>query len=520
MPRNRASHGEIHSGDKPFSASTTAMKILSQVTFLLAIFILAAAVLLGQEERSLIPIENFFRPQKLSRVTLSPDGLYVAGLAPIDKGEEIGLATIELETMEPKAFKWDYGYNIYKFSWVSDTDIIFNVYKWNMYVAGVFRVDREIRKAVTLMGDDVIATLIAPMPDDPLYSWVWVKKGRYFHKENLLVKIPKKGSADRSDFPSFGGRIDSLGIVQETVQPPFGEILGWIIDWAGVPRIVKRYHDKKLQYMHRNLGDTDWETLSIDPEDWRIIDFTTDNSLLFVSGYHGEETIGLYLYDMEKDSVDELIFRDEEYDYTATGRHRFYKDTLVGITYHRERPTSVWFLPQLEFLQGLVDRSIPGRANVISGWSDDLRRLLVASYSDTAPVRYLLFDVENKSLDFIMASAPWLDDTKLAGTSVLHFTTSDGLRLEGYLTIPNGSKAPYPLVCLVHGGPWVRDTGAYNAEAQFLANRGYAVLRLNYRGSSGYGKSVSEDSEYEFRKMHDDITEGVNLLVRPYPKSY
>ncbi len=486
------------------------MKIYWKITLHLILLIPVAPELLGQEERSLIPIESFFRPAKISSPSLSPDGQYVAGLAPMNGGDEIGLVMINLATMKPDAYKWSSGYDIYDYDWVNETDVIFNVDKWPGYIEGLFRINRKKGKIVTVMGNDVAALIVDPMTDDPLYSWIWCSRGR----SDTLAKVSKKGSAQRSGVGVSAVEVDSSSLVHSNIIPPFGQIWDWIVDWAGEPRIVLRYHKKKLQYMHRNSQDGDWEAMPIDPEDWDIISFFKDNRLLFVTGYNGEQTRGLYLYDMGNDSIEELVFRDDEYDYSHTAGYSFYEDILIGISYNRDMPTSVWFLPQMKSLQTLVNKAIPNRINIISDWSEDFKRFLISSYSDTAPVRYLLFDLEKKSLSLIEASAPWIDDSKLARTSVLHFKTSDGLKLEGYLVTPNGSEPPYPMVCLVHGGPWDRDTGGYDAEAQFLASRGYAVLKVNYRGSSGYRKAISEDPEFDFRKMHEDITEAVHLAVK------
>ena len=493
------------------------MKFHSRVIFLLVLTIHTVTGLVGKERRSLIPIESFFRPAKISDTSLSPDGRYLAGLAPIDKGNEIGLVMIDLETLKPKTIKFRAGFNIYRYDWVNDTDIIFNAGKWNSYVAGLYRVNRENRTVVALMDGDIVARMVDPMTYDPKFSWIWVR----MHspdgenpRKHKLVKLRKKGRAGPRNFSNSEGGIDSFSLVQESVSPPPGQIFGWGTDWTGRPRIVRRYHKDRLQYMHRNSQDEDWSALPIDTEDWRVVNFDQNNRLLYLTGYNGKQTRGLYIYDIEKDSVGDQIFRDQEYDYTAAAHYKYHKDTLLGISYHRDKPSTVWFLPEMKSLQSLVDRSIPNRTNVISDWSDDLKKLLISSYSGTAPVRYLLFDRERRILKLIVASAPWIDDAKLARTNLIRFKTSDGLKLEGYLIVPNGSKPPYPMVCLVHGGPWSRDTGGYDAEAQFLANRGYAVLKINYRGSTGYGKLVSEEPAYQFRKMHDDITEAVGLMVK------
>jgi dipeptidyl aminopeptidase/acylaminoacyl peptidase len=100
--------------------------------------------------------------------------------------------------------------------------------------------------------------------------------------------------------------------------------------------------------------------------------------------------------------------------------------------------------------------------------------------------------------------------------NVMKFKTRDGRQLDAYVTLPAGAskKSPPPLVVLSHGGPWARDTWGYNGEVQFLASRGYAVLQTNYRGSTGYDWMFPEEDRYAFRKMHDDVTDAVNALLR------
>ncbi len=126
-----------------------------------------------------------------------------------------------------------------------------------------------------------------------------------------------------------------------------------------------------------------------------------------------------------------------------------------------------------------------------------------------------MFDRTTRTGEFLYRSRPWLDPQTLAPMAPVRITARDGLVLHSYLTLPVGSSGrDLPMVLFVHGGPWARDAWGYDPTVQFLANRGYAVLQVNYRGSTGFGKRFMHAAEREFAgKMHDDLIDGVNWAV-------
>lgn len=154
--------------------------------------------------------------------------------------------------------------------------------------------------------------------------------------------------------------------------------------------------------------------------------------------------------------------------------------------------------------------------------SDDLSKVVVYNGSATAPGVYYLYDREAKTLEKLMSTRPDLDNAPLQPMHPVEIPSRDGLTLVSYLTLPAGSdadgdgrpEAPVPMVLWVHGGPWARDSYGYNAVHQWLANRGYAVLSVNYRGSTGFGKQFVNAAVKEFAgKMHDDLIDGVNWAI-------
>ena len=139
---------------------------------------------------------------------------------------------------------------------------------------------------------------------------------------------------------------------------------------------------------------------------------------------------------------------------------------------------------------------------------------VVAAWSDcTQGVRYL-YDATSKTLNKLAEIAPWLHEGDLAEMKPITYQARDGLTIHGYLTLPKGGGKNLPLIVNPHGGPWARDAWGYNPEVQFLANRGYAVLQMNFRGSTGYGRAFWEAGFKQWgKKMQDDVTDGVGFAI-------
>ena len=160
----------------------------------------------------------------------------------------------------------------------------------------------------------------------------------------------------------------------------------------------------------------------------------------------------------------------------------------------------------------ITSRNSP--ASIVSS-SDDETVWVVSFDNPVDPGVTYLYDMKTRQSRFLYRPRPWLKPDQLAPMRPVSYRSRDGLTIHGYLTVPRGVPAKkLPTVLLVHGGPWARDGYGYDAEAQLLANRGYAVLQVNYRGSTGYGKAFYNAAVREFaRKMHDDLIDGVNWSV-------
>ncbi|MDY6940608.1 MAG: S9 family peptidase, partial [Cyanobacteriota bacterium] len=139
---------------------------------------------------------------------------------------------------------------------------------------------------------------------------------------------------------------------------------------------------------------------------------------------------------------------------------------------------------------------------------------LVSYLTDDGPTYYYTYDRSSKTATLLFSDRPELEDLPLVPMQPISYPARDGLTLHGYLTLPMGGEVPLASVLLVHGGPWARDTWGYRPIVQWLANRGYAVLQVNFRGSTGYGKAFLNAGNREWAgKMHDDLLDGVDWLV-------
>lgn len=172
--------------------------------------------------------------------------------------------------------------------------------------------------------------------------------------------------------------------------------------------------------------------------------------------------------------------------------------------------------PDFDYLKTVAD----GEMLILSRTIDD-KNWLIAYSMDTGPYKYYLYNRDSKNAQFLFNSRPKLEKYTLAKMYPEIIKTRDNLDLVSYLTLPvehdtgGQTDKPLPLILNVHGGPWARDEWGYNAQSQWLANRGYAVLNVNYRGSTGMGKKFINAGNKEWAgKMHNDLIDAVNWTIR------
>lgn len=282
--------------------------------------------------------------------------------------------------------------------------------------------------------------------------------------------------------------------------------------------------DGSLSYFEIKDNETVAETpyLEIPNEDTLttgIAGFNADGSVLYMLDSRLGDTAALYARDLATGETD-LIFEHPKADVSGVMTHpTTYEIEAVSANYTRTEWTVLddTVAADLEFLRTVenAEVNVTGRTKADDMWT-------IAYTLSDGPVKYYLYDREAKEATYLFSNRPAIEGLPLAEMEPVVIESRDGLGLVSYLTVPVQSDSDrdgrpeeaLPMVLLVHGGPWARDSWGYNSMHQWLANRGYAVLSVNYRGSTGFGKSFINAGNFEWAgKMHDDLIDAVEWAV-------
>jgi dipeptidyl aminopeptidase/acylaminoacyl peptidase len=240
------------------------------------------------------------------------------------------------------------------------------------------------------------------------------------------------------------------------------------------------------------------------------VGFTEDGQKMYLIDSRGANASRLVLLDLESEATQTLV-EDPRYD---VGRVVTHPETHEAQAAAVERARTEWVVLDDDIREdfevidslGRGDFGVTSRDRADESW-------LVAFTADEGGASYYAYDRNNKRGEHLFDARADLAEYTLARMEPVSFTSRDGLTIEGYLTLPSGSTGG-PMVLNVHGGPWVRDGWGYDPEAQWFANRGYACLQVNYRGSTGYGKEFLNAGNKEWGgTMHDDLVDAVGWAV-------
>lgn len=444
----------------------------------------------------LIPLRHFFDNPERALARLSPDGARISWLAPRDGVLNVWVRDVRGGEAVPVTDDRDRGVRSY--SWSRDSRRILymqdsggdeNTHLLSIGASG----EGRARDLTPFPG--VRAGLIAAPRATP---------------RHVIVSMNLR---DRTVFDAYrltlaNGRLELIGL-----NP--GNIIGWVADREG-----------RLRAARAQTPAGDFELLVRDDEgsELRVVAeyanedgghpfaFTPDGSRLWMGSARDSDLLRLVELD-PADGSEREVDRDDEVDLSGpmisdrTGE-------LLGAVYLRDRVVLHPFDERLARDWEAVRALHPGDPR-ITGQDADETTWIVSFDDDRDPGATYLVRRGGGGAELLFRSRPWLDPATLAPMRPVTITSRDGLPLRSYLTLPlDAEPRGLPAVLLVHGGPWARDAWGYDPQAQMLANRGYAVLQVNYRGSTGFGKGFMHAAEREFAgRMHDDLIDGVEWLV-------
>jgi dipeptidyl aminopeptidase/acylaminoacyl peptidase len=451
----------------------------------------------------LIPRSVLFGNPERTSPQLSPDGSQLAWIAPRDGVLNVWVAPIGAGGVDwdaARAVTDDADRGIRFISWAHDSRHLFYIQdaggdeNWRLYDVDLITQGLDRRDLTPFEG--IHAMLIGASKRKPGEVLVGINKDN-----------PQLHDVYRLDLATGA-------LVKEIDNPGFAS---WIADEDLVVRgALRPQPDGSFDLLVRESGDSQWRTLlSIPAEDATssdVVAFSADGKSLLMISAAGSDTGRLARVDLGT-GAQTVIVSDPDADVSGVLVH---PDTLEPqiVTVLKERTEYVVLDGALSFDLKAVRELHPGDPR-FAGRDDADTVFLVGFTNDAGPVPYYLYDRATKTARFLFEHQPALSGYELASMEPFTFTARDGLVVHGYVTFPPGlGRTGLPAVLNVHGGPQTRDMWGFHSEAQWLANRGYLCVQVNYRGSTGYGKAFTAAGDREWGgKMHDDLIDAVSHVV-------
>jgi acetyl esterase/lipase len=452
-----------------------------------------------------LPLKDFFRNPERAYFRVSEDGRWLGFMqpAPGDGGPK-PRRNVFVQALEdgqpqgtPRQLTRESARDISAYRFKGGSTILYEKDfggDENFHVVAVDVASGKVRDLTPY--DGVRASIIDELVEDP---------------EHILVQHNKR---ERSAFDVV--RLNVKTGAETVVATNPGNVTDWLTDHQGRVRggVASDGANNTVLYREGDSGpfkplfSTDFRT-QVAPQF-----FDRDNKLLYAVSNRGRDKSALVLIDPAKPDAETVVYENPRVDVYAARWSRATRQ-LAEVSYQTEKTERRVFDPALERVYQALQKQLPGyEINLQSSTLDETRYIVAASSDRTAGTRYF-YDARSNRLAKLGEVSPWLPETSMAPMKPVTYLARDGLEIPGYLTLPVGRPAKnLPCVVNPHGGPWARDGWGFNPEVQFLANRGYCVLQMNFRGSTGYGRKFWEASFGEWGlKMEDDVSDGAKWLV-------
>lgn len=450
----------------------------------------------------LIPLTHFFDNPEITGAQISPDGKWLSYLKPYR--DKLNVHVRSLGGGAERRMTSDTTRPVTRYFWSADSRYLLYVQdkggneNYHVYRVPVGGTGVPVAKDLTPF-EGVRAIIFAVPREMP---------GR------ILVGMNKRSP---SAFDAYWLDLAN-GDTTMVAQNP-GRILGYLLDNDNRLRAAAGSNEQGGTDIYARAADgTEWRKVASYPatENVTPLRVHSDGRRLYMSSNHGETDLAqLVLLDLETGATTPVESDPEKAVDFGAAIFSDITDSLLATVYVAD---TVRIYPKTErFARDVanVKRLHDGSPGVTSMTRDEMK-WIVTFDSPTDPGATYLYDRATRRARFLFRPRPWLIPRQLAPMRPISYKAADGLTIHGYLTAPVGVPTRnLPLVLVVHGGPWARDTWGYDPEAQLLANRGYAVLQINYRGSTGYGKAFYNAAVKEWAgKMHTDLIDGVRWAIK------
>jgi dipeptidyl aminopeptidase/acylaminoacyl peptidase len=475
-------------------------------------------------------VESFFRHPDVGFVTLSPSGRYVALLNRLDSGQQ---ALVVRETADLKKVSTVATFEsarLHDLEWVNDNRLTFTLKNAKIEFEGnddQFAVDRDGTHLTHLISgswrheQESLGTLIKDRVLTADYLFMDVT---HDGSDDIIVGKLSWNNVDPQPQAVHPYRLNTrTRILTDMVKGPQPEhVRQWLFDASDQPRVAMAEGKGRCIAYYRAEAAGPWSEISNrdcwQDEAFQPLMFDNRNTLYVRAGYKGRTA--LFAFDLDKKTLDKAPFVDiDGFDFTGTLEQDYGARKILGVRFQADAASTVWLDPTMQAIQKKVDALLPGTINDVA-CAQDCRTpaaVVVASTSDRTPLTYYLYTPADGHLVGLGASHPDIRPKQMGKRDFFHYAARDGLQIPVYVTMPPDKAAgPRPAIVLVHGGPWVRGgSWEWDAEAQFLATRGYVVLQPEFRGSTGFGSNLFRAGWQKWgRTMQDDLADAAAWAVK------
>ena len=465
-----------------------------------------ASAPLAAQMPPIIPVEHFFDSPQIAAAQISPNGRWLAYLKPYQGKLNVFVRPVGADTGQERRLTADTVRPIRQYYWSADGSKLLYLQdrggneNFHIFAIGVEAAPGEARDLTPFEGARAV---VADVPRDL--------------PNRVFIALNKR---DPSAFDAYWLDLDT-GKLELAVQNP-GRFAAYLLDRSHQVRVGLAQGPAGENEIHVRADSTQpWRLLVSYPatENIQPLRLHPDGRRLYMTTNHGQTDLNhLVLLDLET-GQEHSVHDDPQHvaEPPEDGGVLFGEgtDSVLWTAYDAD---TVRIYPRTQAIAADLARirKLHSGTPMVTSMTRDEQRWVVAFNAPTDPGVTYLYDRTTGKGTFLFRPRPWLKPAELADMKPVTFAARDGLNIHGYLSTPKGVPARnLPLVLLVHGGPWARDDWGYQPEVQLLANRGYAVLQVNYRGSTGYGKEFYNAAVKEFAgAMHNDLIDGVNWVVK------
>ncbi|MDX2129030.1 MAG: S9 family peptidase [Chloroherpetonaceae bacterium] len=445
----------------------------------------------------MIPLRDFFRNPEKAGYQISPLGSFISYLAPVENRMNVFVYKRSDPTEPAKQITTIKDRDISGYFWKGESKILyakdfggdenFHVFAVNPDGTG----ERDLTPF-----DSVRAEIIDDLED---------------HPTDILVGLNKR---DRENFDVYRLNTET-GEMKMVAENP-GGVGSWVTDHNGTIRIAIQSDGVNQAVLYRENDSAPFSPILTTSfkESLSPLFFTFDNTAFYAASNLGRDKAAIVKFDPKSVKETELLFEHPEVDVYSMAYSKKRK-VLTAISFTTWKTEQKFLDAESEADFKYLQAQLPNTEVFVTSATKDESIFIVRTMSDRSRGAVYLFEKNTRTLSKLTEVAPWLNEDDLCEVKPISYQSRDGLTIHGYLTLPKGIEPKnLPVIVNPHGGPWARDEWGFDPEVQFLANRGYAVLQMNFRGSTGYGRAFWEASFKKWGKeMQNDITDGVAWLI-------